>query len=86
MNVVFTIVGSIESVRCRRRKSANVFTVTKSVYSRSPSFIVVTVPYPEGRECTDPVSADAILGKGGGDSPDRIKGRQLAPDTGGDKT
>ncbi len=44
------------------------------------------VPSPEGRKCTDPVSADAILGKGGGDSPDRIKGRQLAPNTGGDKT
>jgi hypothetical protein len=46
----------------------------------------VTVPYPGGRECTDPVSEGAILGKGGGDSPDRIKGRQLASDTGGDKT
>ncbi len=45
-----------------------------------------SVPYPGGRECTDPVSEDAILGKGGGDSPDRIKGRQLASDTGGDKT
>jgi hypothetical protein len=46
----------------------------------------LTVPYPGRRECTDPVSEDAILGNGGGDSPDRIKGRQFASDTGGDKT
>ncbi len=44
------------------------------------------VPYPGRGECTDPVSEDAILGKGGDDSPDRVKGRQLASDTGGDKT
>jgi hypothetical protein len=47
---------------------------------------VPVVPYPGRRECSDPVSEDAILGKGGGDSPDRVKGRQLASDTGGDKT
>jgi hypothetical protein len=45
-----------------------------------------SVPYPGRGECTDPVSEDAILGKGGDDSPDRVKGRQLASDTGGDKT
>ncbi len=44
------------------------------------------VPHPGGGECTDPVSEDAILGKGGNNSPDRVKGRQLASDTGGDKT
>jgi hypothetical protein len=47
---------------------------------------MVLVPYPGRGECTDPVSEDAILGKGGGDPPDRVKGRQLASDTGGDKT
>jgi hypothetical protein len=45
-----------------------------------------TVSHPGRGECADPVSEDAILEKGGGDSPDRDKGRQLASDTGGDKT
>jgi hypothetical protein len=44
------------------------------------------VSYPGKGECADPVNEDAILERGGGDPPDRDKERQLASDTGGDKT
>ncbi len=56
----------------------------------SPSFYsvpVLLVSYPGKGECADPVNEDAILEEeGGGESPGRNKGRQLASDTGGDKT
>ncbi len=43
--------------------------------------------YPEKGECADPVNEDAILEEeGGGVTPGRDKERQLALDTGGDKT
>ncbi len=48
--------------------------------------LIRVVSHPGRGECTDPVSEDAILERGGVDSPDRDKGRQLASDTGGDKT
>jgi hypothetical protein len=44
------------------------------------------VSHPGRGECADPVSEDAILERGGGEPPDRDKGRQLASDTGGGKT
>jgi hypothetical protein len=46
----------------------------------------ITVSYPGKGECADPVNEDAILGREGGESPGRNKGRQLASDTGGGKT
>ncbi len=42
--------------------------------------------YPGKGGCADPVNEDAILEKEGGEPPSRNKGRQLASDTGGDKT
>jgi hypothetical protein len=75
--------AEIMDIKVRQRKRGR---PRKTPTANSPGPNKGSVPYPEGRECTDPVSADAILGKGGGDSPDRIRGRQLAPDTGGDKT
>jgi hypothetical protein len=56
------------------------------------SYIMLTnvyliVLYPEKGECADPVNEDAILEEeGGGESQDRNRERQLAPDTGGGKT
>ncbi len=47
----------------------------------------VIVSYPGKGECADPVNEDAILEEEGGDeSPGRNRERQLASDTGGDKT
>ncbi len=43
--------------------------------------------YPGKGKCADPVNEDAILEEeGGGETPGRDKGRQLASDTGGGKT
>ena len=45
------------------------------------------VSYPGKGECADPVNEDAILEEeGGGKTPGQDKERQLASDTGGDKT
>ncbi len=49
--------------------------------------VYLIVLYPEKGECADPVNEDAILEEeGGGESQDRNRERQLAPDTGGGKT
>ncbi len=46
-----------------------------------------SVLYPGRGECADPVSEDAILKvDGGGEPQDRNRERQLASDSGGDKT
>jgi hypothetical protein len=53
----------------------------------SVKFVVVIVLYPGKGECADPVNEGAILEKeGGGEPHSRNRERQLASDTGGDKT
>ena len=48
---------------------------------------IITVLRPGKGECADPVNEDAILEKEGGGKPhSRNRERQLASDTGGDKT
>ncbi len=48
---------------------------------------VILVLRPGKGECADPVNKDAILEKeGGGEPHSRNRERQLASDTGGDKT
>jgi hypothetical protein len=48
---------------------------------------IVNVLRPGKGECADPVNEDAILEKeGGGEPHSRNRERQLASDTGGDKT
>ena len=75
--------AEIMDIKVKQRKRGR---PRKTPTADSPGPNKGSVPYPGRGECTDPVSEDAILGKGGGDSPDRVKGRQLASDTGGDKT
>ncbi len=56
-------------------------------YSKLSSKFISVVSRPGEGECADPVNEDAILEKeGGGEPHSRNRERQLASDTGGDKT
>jgi hypothetical protein len=75
--------AEIMEIKARQKKRGR---PKKTPTAGSPGPNKGSVPYPGREKCADPVSEDAILGKGGGDPPDRDKGRQLASDTGGDRT
>jgi hypothetical protein len=66
--------GGLTSCRSRSRK-----------FGRVPGQGVVVADSGEG-VCVDPGEEGAILGTGGPGPPERGKGRQLAPDSGGEGT
>ncbi len=56
-------------------------------YDRSDKFVMEVIVADSGeRVCVDPGEKRAILETGGPGPPERGKGRQLTPDSGGEET